>query len=162
MKIYLAGPDVFRGNAKAHFERMKVACEAHGHEALIPLDNEVDMSKDRKIISASIFKGNINMMDKADVIIANIEPFRGACMDDGTAFEIGYCYAKGKKILAYTTCVDLDLPTITSRMFDMSKQPDYTEIEDFGSCVNLMISNAVEAIGGKIYTSFEECLNHLE
>ncbi|MFN6947044.1 MAG: nucleoside 2-deoxyribosyltransferase [Cytophagaceae bacterium] len=161
MKIYIAGPDVFRADAQDHFHYIKKLCEAYGHEALIPTDNEVSEGLEKKEKGREIFVGNINMMDQAEVVFANIEPFRGACMDDGTAFEVGYCYAKEKRIIAYSTCKDLQLHEVTSQMFDLSKQDKYSEIEDFGNCVNLMISNAIELQGGDIFTNIEECLYFL-
>jgi nucleoside 2-deoxyribosyltransferase len=161
MKIYLAGPDVFRNDAKIYFNTLRSLCEKFGHEALIPLDNQVEEHSDKAIVSAAIFQGNIAMMDQADVIFANIEPFRGACMDDGTAFEIGYCFSRNKKIYAYSSFSDLTLLEITFKMFDLKVQPQFGLVEDFDSCVNLMISNAVKKTGGKILPNFEDCLKDL-
>ncbi|MBF1166450.1 MAG: nucleoside 2-deoxyribosyltransferase, partial [Dechloromonas agitata] len=38
MKLYLAGPDVFRPDALHWAEVARQACRKAGHEALIPLD----------------------------------------------------------------------------------------------------------------------------
>jgi nucleoside 2-deoxyribosyltransferase len=41
MKLYLAGPDVFRPDAAAWAGRVRELCRAAGHEALIPLDDDI-------------------------------------------------------------------------------------------------------------------------
>jgi hypothetical protein len=35
--------------------------------------------------------------------------FRGTCVDDGTAFELGYAFAKAKRLIVYTPNPDLPL-----------------------------------------------------
>jgi nucleoside 2-deoxyribosyltransferase len=164
MKIYLAGPDVFRKNARAHFKMLKSLAEKYGHVAIAPLDNDIIMEKGEEFTPAhamKIFHSNVKMMDECDVIIANIEPFRGACIDDGTAFELGYGYARDKMMYGYSPCVKELIPEITSRMFDLSRQKEYSIIENFGSPVNLMLSCAVMEREGKLFQTFEECLLHL-
>ena len=50
-------------------------------------------------ILTTIYVINVKDIDEADVVVANVEPFRGACVDDGTAFEIGMAAAKGKPLV---------------------------------------------------------------
>ena len=40
MKIYLAGPDIFRPDALSWEESARTLQADHGHQALIPLDGE--------------------------------------------------------------------------------------------------------------------------
>ena len=42
------------------------------------------------------------MIDRADGVLADIGPFRGAGMDAGTAFEIGYAIAQQKPVVCYS------------------------------------------------------------
>ena len=37
-------------------------------------------------------------MDQADVIIANLTPFRGPSADAGTVYELGYMLGKGDRL----------------------------------------------------------------
>ena len=108
MKIYIAGPDVFEKNAKEIGEKYKAICSAYGHTGLYPLDNECDSS-------AEIYKGNVALIDSADAVVANGNNFRGE-MDVGTAFEVGYAAAKGKKILIYMTIHVLLLKSTAQKM----------------------------------------------
>jgi nucleoside 2-deoxyribosyltransferase len=51
-------------------------CAFHGINGALPLDNVIDLRA--ADASLNIFKGNEAMMDAADVIIANLTPFRGS------------------------------------------------------------------------------------
>ncbi len=132
-KVYLAGWDVFRPNAKAVGKKLKELCEKHGFIGLYPLDNECE-SPDK------IYNGNIALINKADYVIANINTFRGFEPDSGTAFEIGYATAKGKTIIAYT---DESRP-----MKEWVIDNDGYTVEDFGYPVNLMIASAAILVNG--------------
>lgn len=94
MKIYLAGPDVFRPDALAWAERARSCLASHGYQALVPLDNE-------ESTATGIFAANISLIQAADAVLANLNPFRGCEPDSGTCFEIGYAHALGKPVFAY-------------------------------------------------------------
>ena len=160
-KIYLAGPDVFRSNAISRLNSLKRFAERYGHRGLAPLDNVLNIADSEKGTpkhATLIFEANVDLIEECDVIIANLEPFRGPSIDDGTAWEIGYGYARGKKIYGYSALSDKSLEEITKMMFDMSKQTKYPNIEKMGHSVNLMIQDSIVASGGKIFKTFEECL----
>lgn len=48
-----------------------------------------------------IFQKDIELMNKADIIIANVVRFRGAHADPGTSFEIGYMHSQGKPVVLF-------------------------------------------------------------
>jgi hypothetical protein len=80
MKIYLAGPDVFRPDAESWANSARELCRQYGFEALTPLDHcETEPRK--------ICEGNLELIRKAQMVVANLNPFRGAEPDSGTAFE---------------------------------------------------------------------------
>lgn len=47
-----------------------------------------------------IFIEDVNGVDRADIVIANLN---GITTDDGTAWELGYAYAKGKHLVGVYT-----------------------------------------------------------
>src|SRR4051812_31249292 len=100
MKVYLAGPDVFLPDASDVGRRKVDICAAHGLTGLFPLDNKVNVES--RGASRKIFRGNKKMMDKANVIIANLTPFRGPSADAGTIYELGYMAGLGKLCLGYS------------------------------------------------------------
>lgn len=153
VKAYLAGPDVFRKDAKAYFLELKKKCKEHGVEPLVPLDNELNKTTQNVPLSEQIYWGNVEMIKHADVVIANICPFRGPSVDPGTAFEIGYARALGKKVYLYT-------PT-HSEYRDRVKvkvKSEYQEIENFRLIDNLMIIHGSTAP----FSTFLEALQALQ
>lgn len=143
MKIYIAGPDVFEPDAVMIGEHKKALCALYGHEGLYPLDNECDAA-------AEIYKGNLALIDKADVIIADGNDFRGET-DAGTAFEVGYGAAKGKRIFLYTA----DSRTLREKYGKTDEKG--RAVEDFGYPFNLMLAEAAQIVIG----DFEDCLKML-
>jgi len=164
-KIYLAGFDVFYPDAKERFERMKTLCRIAGYEPLVPLDNEITEGLD---IAGKIYRVNIDMIENANGIIANLNPFRGTEPDSGTVFEVGYGVAKGKKIVGYTDIKDWkthvagNVNTTLIRggalfdsMFSGKPQEKFT-IEDFGLPLNLMLSKSIHVITGDFIDALDK------
>ena len=143
MKIYIAGPDVFEPDAVGIGKKYKKICENYGHQGLYPLDNECDSA-------CEIYNGNVHLIDIADAVVANGNPFRGE-MDVGTAVEVGYAAAKGKKILIYMD----DTRTLIEKYGKCDGQGRVTE--DFGYPLNLMLAESAQIING----GFEDCIKLL-
>lgn len=161
MKIYLAGPDVFRSNATDHFNKLLKIVEEFGFVGLSPMDNVISIhEKDRNTQKHAdmIFEANVRLMDEADVIMANIIPFRGTCMDDGTAFEIGYGFAKGKLLYGYAP--DCDSPLKNRTVRHLSRE--FPEMEDYNYSTNLMICSSIKSRGGLVFPNIKGCLSHLK
>lgn len=142
LKVYLAGPDVFRSNAIEHGKLLKDKLKGYGLKGLYPFDNEVGECDSPEEMARLIYKANIKMIKKCDYVLANLDPFRGPSCDVGTAFEIGYAKALKKPIVGYYCelpreeyCHKVDL------FQQMTKGVDkfYSQIERFGLSDNLMV-----------------------
>lgn len=152
-RIYLAGPDVFRSDAKAYGEELKAACQRAGFEGLFPLDNEIEKSTNHAMASA-IRDANMAMIASCDVVIANLSPFRGPEPDSGTVFEIGYALALKKDVIAYSSD-RRSLKERTQSMLNLGASAvdhDNLSIEDFDLSHNLMFAHLIQA------STFEEAL----
>lgn len=123
-KVYVAGPWVFRPDAKEHAEHLRQLLLDAGFQALIPIDNECDNAIQIKIC-------NITMIEMCDYIIADVSPFRGPSADVGTVFEIGFGFALNKPVFQWST----DKSEYKTRVV-----PDGMHVEDFGLCDNLMVA----------------------
>jgi nucleoside 2-deoxyribosyltransferase len=132
-RVYLAGPAVFRQNAREIFRASTRICEALGLAALIPLDETLAAAD-------AIFSANARLIDSADLVIADITPFRGPHCDVGTAWEIGYAVALGRPVLAYSA----DTRVLAQRIPGTNgRDGDGCLIEDFGLAENLMVTGAL-------------------
>lgn len=151
--VYLAGPDVFRPDAHERAEAARRLCKQYGYEALIPLDT-YDANPHR------IYQANVAMIKRAQVIIANLDPFRGAEADSGTCCEIGMAVALGKKVCGYVSRRQTTFERVAD--YEGRSIPDFLDrngwhIENFGLPVNLMLACSMSIVVGTL----EDALIHL-
>lgn len=140
MKLYLAGPDVFRPDALAWAEASRVLCALQGHVALLPLDGV-------ETTASGIYRANIELIRRADAVLANLECFRGCEPDSGTCFEVGFALALGKPVVGYLPRKETVLERVArvaGGVFEnREKKPvdrNGLHIEDFGLPLNLMLA----------------------
>jgi len=148
--IYLTGPDVFWPNAKEAVAAKVALCEAYGFNGHFPLDTELDLTDLTPYEAGlAIYRANIGLMDNADLVIANMTPFRGPSMDVGTAFEIGYMTAQKKPVWGYT----LDGRLYSDRVDQIQKGQDAQgdQVEQFEMADNLMMIGAIDRSGGQLH-----------
>jgi nucleoside 2-deoxyribosyltransferase len=145
---YLAGPDVFLPNAVAHAARKVEICQRLGLRALPPLNQDVETAAKALDVWQAIYKKDIAMMERCDIIIANLTPFGGASADAGTLIEVGWFLGKGRPIFGYSN---------SSESFEQRMQRQFGEghadlgIEGFHLPDNLMIVGAVHSGGYPIF-----------
>ena len=147
-KVYLAGPEVFARNAEVLAEEHKALCRQFGFHPLHPIDQPT-------LTSGFIYRTNIELLNAAHAVVANLNPFRGAEVDTGTAFEVGFAIALGKPVVGYVH----DAETLKDRVARMHgkleldhgvwRDRDGNLVEDFGHCLNLMLSEScIIVVGG--------------
>jgi len=151
--IYLAGPEVFLSNAIDIGTEKKSLCAEFGFVGLFPFDNELPADVPASERSRLIFEANQAMMRRADLIIANLTPFRGPSADVGTVYEIGFMAGLGKPRFGYSNCPgDLLRKTVQADQGAHKRAEDgawvdsrQMSIEDFGNEDNLMITESLAA-----------------
>lgn len=139
--IYLAAP---------LFNEMEVAYNFSLRDALKPFFNVFLPQEDglllREIIASGtprnvaekmVFDADIQAMKKSDLILAVLH---GAHIDEGVAFELGYCYALGKRCIGLKGDVRQALPTGNNPMINQSCEHIF---EDRLTLINWLNSNFV-------------------
>ena len=149
LKIYFAGPDVFSPDVAAWAVNVRQLCHQAGHIPLLPVDNVAETATE-------ICRGNLEFLRAADVVVANLNPFRGCEPDSGTVFEIGFAVALGKPVVAYLDDMrslleklkasNNVLECVDGRCYDCNGQL----IEDFGLPLNLMLATTMRLVTGGI------------
>lgn len=162
MKIYLAGPDVFRPDALAWADSARTLLADLGHQALIPLDNE-------ETTQEGIFKSNIALITEADLVLANLNPFRGCEPDSGTCFEVGCAIALGKRVIGYLDDARAQVEKLAehyggslARKDGRVVDPDGLAIENFGLPVNLMLAVPCEIYQGDLNSIAKKIAIHTQ
>lgn len=138
-KVYLAGPDVFRRDALARGEALRELCRRHGLEGLYPLDADPAAP----VADADAIRRRcIRLIHEADLVVANLSPFRGHHMDPGTAWEVGYAQARGLPLYCWSDDPRPVAHRVAAVHADAEGRRDAEGhlIEDFGLVENLMIA----------------------
>ena len=139
-RAYLAGPEVFLPDAAAIGAAKRAVCAEHGLVGVFPLDPLDGRVPD--LDGSAIFAHCVAHLDAADLVIANLTPFRGPSADVGTAVEIGYALGRGLPVFGYTN--------VTADYRDrVDPEPGWL-VEDFGFADNLMCEGTVRAHGGEV------------
>lgn len=158
LKIYFAGPDVFRGGYPAFKARVVDMCQGRGLVPVFPGD-EVTGSD-----PVAIFQDNLALIDEADAVVANLNPFRGPEPDSGTAFEVGYAHARGKLIFGYIDQFETTVDRVERLQGHLTRygneitDRDGYRVEDFGLPLNIMLAVPARLVAGGV----EDCLNQLQ
>jgi len=94
MRIYLAGP-LFTTGERDFNAALGARLRAAGHEVFLPQDQELDAYN-----PAHIFNNDVEHVNWSNVVVGIMD---GSDPDSGTAWEIGYAYAKGTPIILLRT-----------------------------------------------------------
>ena len=96
---YIAGP-LFNEGERWFDEQIEQVAAASGYTTFLPhRDGTEGKIKSEKNIPA-IFAEDVAAIDRCDIVIANLN---GITTDDGTAWELGYAFAKGKHLVGVYT-----------------------------------------------------------
>ena len=143
-KIYIAGPDVFEVDSVEIGKQLVSLCNSYDFIGLYPLDNIADFSQEKHKIAQDIYEANVAMINEADIVIANLNSFRGKEADSGTVWECGYAYAMGKKVYGYMNSTNEYIDSFTddekTKKETVFLDKDNRMIEDFKHPINLMIA----------------------
>ncbi len=155
MKIYLAGPLGFSEAGRSFHNGVLVpSLLDKGHELLDPWQlNDTpelqaalaiaDLNEQRQRLvelNTEIGRVNAEAIDACQLILANLD---GVDVDSGTAAEIGYGFARGKRIIGY--------------------RGDFRYCcDNLGSTVNLQVEYFIRQSGGDIFARLDAVLNWLD
>lgn len=103
MKVFIAGP-LFSQAEREFNVRVEEELRRHGFKTFLPqrdagrLDELLAKEGDRAY--RMIFDRDLKGLEQADVVVAILD---GPDVDSGTAFEVGYAFAKGKPVIGLKT-----------------------------------------------------------
>lgn len=96
--VYLAAP-LFSEAERDFNRKLRDEIKGMGFNVFLPQEDSNNI-RDEKNRQRVIFDKNIAAIESSDIVVAVID---GCDVDSGTAWEIGYAYAKGKTILGLRT-----------------------------------------------------------
>lgn len=138
---------MFLPNAAAHARAKLALCARYGIEGLAPLNEDL-AGLTPEAAWRAIFAKDVSMMETADLVIANLTPFRGPSADAGTLVELGWFLGRGKPIFAYSNSATPFAERSRAHLRAIADPVAGLLVEGFGLADNLMIPGAVLAGGG--------------
>ena len=101
MRVYQAGP-LFSEAEKLWHQRLKQELSGAGHEVIWPGDlvSDADVAQWGCEAPKRIFAMDKAALEQSDMVVALLD---GTQVDDGTAWEIGFAYAKGIPVIGIRT-----------------------------------------------------------
>jgi len=93
---YVAGP-LFNAAERAAAEGVEAICRRAGFRTFLP-HRDAGLVGARGRTPARIFQADLAGLARADLVVAILN---GPTVDTGTAWEIGYAFAKGKTVIGY-------------------------------------------------------------
>jgi nucleoside 2-deoxyribosyltransferase len=180
LKVYLAGPEVFLPNARIVLDKKIEMARKYGFVPVSPGDLQVPASATGRSRGLAVSAINERLMMSADMIIANLTPFRGISADVGTVYELGFMCARGLPAYAFTNVAQDYFERVKDYYRGDLRQdghegayrgPDGLSVENYGLVDNLMLDGGIESRKGTIIrhavrpddlytdlTAFEKCL----
>jgi len=153
LHIYLAGPGVFRADAIEHGEQLKALCAEFGFVGLYPLDKHLPTHiTEPRARAAWIYRANVDLLERADAVIADLNFFRGGEPDSGTSFEVGYAIARAKPVVGYLDGDGSYAERLRSQYPNLCGEPgfdcDGLQLEAFDLPLNLMLAVPAQLVVG--------------
>jgi nucleoside 2-deoxyribosyltransferase len=159
-KVYLAGPDVFKSNVKEIRDEKLSMLKKYGFEGIFPIDDDAkDLDFSTKYnLGKTIFNSNAEKVNSCDIVLANLEPFRGPSADVGTVWECAYGKGLGKIVCGYNYdyLVNYKDRIINNRLIPH----DGMLIEDFDVWDNVMVVHSLDLMVRGI--TFESVVKNLQ
>lgn len=168
--IYISGFDIFHKDAYFISHHQKQICKEYGFLSLHPFDKELENNEtpNDEFVKNIVIK-NLKDISNCDIVIANLNSFRGAEPDSGTIFECGYAHAKGKIIIGYKN----RLKSYVEEYIDELNIEPYEEdnlrydknnylIDTFSKNFNIMVENTVIVIEGNFEKAVKKAKQIME
>lgn len=154
VRIYLASPLGFADSTRHFMEHLIERLDPHvsvsnpwddlrfvgEFERIAGIDSRAEANAALANVNTELGRANAESIRNADGVVAILD---GVDVDSGTAAEIGYAYALGKRIYGLRT--DFRLAG-----------------DNAGSIVNLQVQYFIEASGGSVETTIEGLLRELK
>lgn len=157
--VYLSGVERYQENAKEIFEHKKKICQKYGLIAIAPTDLAEGVEKiitDQPYLwAANMFEHYQNHVRACDVIIADLNNYRGYEINNDVGFECGMAFQLGKKMYGYMDHTDPLINRIP-HLGEAYEFRDHTgsNVENFDYPVNLMFGCSMDILEG----TFEETI----
>lgn len=147
--VYLASTVRYDPDAGKKLQEMKQLCQEYGYDVLTPLDRAAgeEMGENPYQLAAQQFYRFQKHVRSCDIILADLNDFRGHEPSCDVSFECGMGYQLGKKLFGYMR----DTSKMRERIPNYGRDREYRDecgrnAEDFDYPINLMFAGSMPII----------------
>jgi len=157
--VYLSGFERYETSGESIYKRMKEICTGYGLKAVSPSDTADGIQKKETdnpyIWAASQFANYQQHVRNCDIIIANLNDYRGYEIANDVGFECGMGFQLGKRLYGYMDNTDF----LIHRIPNLGEEKEFRDhtgsnVENFNYPANLMFACSMKLFEGK----FEEII----
>lgn len=159
--VYLSGPERYDEDAAARYETMKKICDKLGMDASSPLDRADGMvlnvtdQENPYTRAAALFDNYQRQVRNCDLIVADLNDFRGYECSNDVGFECGMAFQLGKVLYGYLA----DARPMKDRVPHLGEAREFRDmsgcnVENFDYPLNLMFGCSMKIFEG----TFEEIM----
>lgn len=161
--VYLAGFERYDEDAAEKYNEMKAVCAKYGFDAVAPIDmvrNDIVVDTDNPYeIAAQLFNRYQQHVRDCDIVLANLNDFRGYEPSNDVSFECGMGYQLGKKLFGYMD----NVTRMKERIPNYGEAREFRDecgrnAENFDYPINLMFSGSMPIFEK---TSFEAVVKQM-
>lgn len=165
--IYLSGFERYDEDGKEIFDKLKILCKKLGYEARIPFDEisgiQEIQTENPYIKAANLFDRFQQHVRDCDVIIANLNNYRGYEINNDVAFECGMGFELGKKLYGFMENTD----KLIHRIPHLGEEKEYRDhtgsnVENFDYPANLMFGSSMKIFQGDFEAAVRKTIEDLE
>lgn len=151
--VYLSGFERYDANGEELFSAMKALCQECGLDAVSPLDwaegVEKIESENPYITASNLFDNFQQHVRDCDIIIANLNNYRGYEVNNDVGFECGMGFQLGKKLYGYME----DISPLIHRIPHLGEEKEFRDqtgsnVENFNYPANLMFGSSMKIFEG--------------
>lgn len=151
---YLSGPERYDEEAAKIYGRMKEICKEYGIEARTPLDQAEGVTQAEFTNpyqkAANLFENYQRQIRDCDLVIANLNDYRGYECSNDTGFECGMAFQLGKALYGYME----DARPMKARVPHLGEENGFRDmngcnVEDFDYPLNLMFGSSMTILEGR-------------
>ena len=160
--VYISGVERYQKNGDEIFAKRKSICEKYGFEVYTPMD-WADGVKEIKTENPYIWAYNKfdnyqQHVRNCDVLIADLNDYRGYEVNNEVGFECGMAFQLGKKLYGYQD----NTSPLVEKLPHLGEEKEFRDhtgsnVENFGYPANLMFGSSMKIFEGK----FEEIMKQV-
>lgn len=159
--VYLSGPERYDGDAARRYAVMKDICSKYGMDACSPLDWAEGVKKVESdnpyVKAANLFDNYQQQVRNCDLIVADLNNYRGYECSNDVGFECGMAFQLGKGLYGYMD----DARPMKDRMPHLGEAQGFRDmsgcnVENFDYPLNLMFGCSMEIFEGQFEAVMEK------